>query len=218
MLFSLLPLFFPFSGVGERERRIRKREEEEMVRGKTQMRRIENATSRQVTFSKRRNGLLKKAFELSVLCDAEVGLIVFSPRGKLYEFSNSSMQKTIERYQRYAKDVNVNNKAVEQNMQQWKYESAQMAKKIEFLEVSKRKLLGENLGSCSIDELQQIENQLERSLTIIREKKCGIESQQKQRSEREIVPYDHSTQHADVETELFIGRPERGRTRYPLQS
>ncbi|CAN1332772.1 Agamous-like MADS-box protein AGL14 [Linum perenne] len=60
-----------------------------MVRGKTQMKRIENATSRQVTFSKRRNGLLKKAFELSVLCDAEVALIIFSPRGKLYEFSSS---------------------------------------------------------------------------------------------------------------------------------
>ncbi|KAG6483049.1 hypothetical protein ZIOFF_059689 [Zingiber officinale] len=62
-----------------------------MVRGKTQMRRIENAASRQVTFSKRRNGLLKKAHELSVLCDAEVALIVFSARGKLYEFASSSL-------------------------------------------------------------------------------------------------------------------------------
>lgn len=53
------------------------------------MKRIENATSRQVTFSKRRNGLLKKAFELSVLCDAEVALIIFSPRGKLYEFAST---------------------------------------------------------------------------------------------------------------------------------
>ncbi|KAG6495582.1 hypothetical protein ZIOFF_043408 [Zingiber officinale] len=43
-----------------------------MVRGKTQMRRIENLTRRQVTFSKHRRGLLKKAFELSVLCDAEL--------------------------------------------------------------------------------------------------------------------------------------------------
>ncbi|KAF2569411.1 hypothetical protein F2Q68_00023992 [Brassica cretica] len=60
-----------------------------MVRGKTQMKRIENATSRQVTFSKRRNGLLKKAFELSVLCDAEVSLIIFSPKAKLYEFASS---------------------------------------------------------------------------------------------------------------------------------
>jgi hypothetical protein len=61
-----------------------------MVRGKTQLRRIENPTSRQVTFSKRRNGLLKKAFELSVLCDAEVALIVFSARGKLYEFASTA--------------------------------------------------------------------------------------------------------------------------------
>jgi hypothetical protein len=60
-----------------------------MVRGKTQMKRIENATSRQVTFSKRRGGLLKKAFELSVLCDAEVALILFSPRGRLYEFASA---------------------------------------------------------------------------------------------------------------------------------
>uniref|UniRef100_M0ZFZ7 Transcription factor n=1 Tax=Solanum tuberosum TaxID=4113 RepID=M0ZFZ7_SOLTU len=75
-----------------------------MVRGKTQMRRIENTTSRQVTFSKRRNGLLKKAFELSVLCDAEVGLIIFSPRGKLYEFASSSVPEVIERYKRHTKD------------------------------------------------------------------------------------------------------------------
>lgn len=60
-----------------------------MVRGKVQMKRIENPTSRQVTFSKRRNGLLKKAYELSVLCDAEVALIVFSQKGRLYEFSSS---------------------------------------------------------------------------------------------------------------------------------
>jgi hypothetical protein len=61
-----------------------------MVRGKTELKRIENSTSRQVTFSKRRSGLLKKAFELSVLCDAEVALIVFSSRGKLYEFASAA--------------------------------------------------------------------------------------------------------------------------------
>lgn len=53
------------------------------------MKRIENATNRQVTFSKRRNGLLKKAYELAVLCEVEVALIVFSPRGKLYEYASS---------------------------------------------------------------------------------------------------------------------------------
>lgn len=59
-------------------------------RGRREMRRIECATSRQVTFSKRRSGLLKKAFELGVLCDAEVGLLVFSPRGRLYEYASTA--------------------------------------------------------------------------------------------------------------------------------
>ncbi|KAJ6893767.1 hypothetical protein NC652_027743 [Populus alba x Populus x berolinensis] len=58
-------------------------------RGKVEIKRIENTTNRQVTFCKRRNGLLKKAYELSVLCDAEVALIVFSSRGRLYEYSNN---------------------------------------------------------------------------------------------------------------------------------
>ncbi|WVZ92811.1 hypothetical protein U9M48_038849 [Paspalum notatum var. saurae] len=61
-----------------------------MVRGKTVIERIEDTTSRQVTFSKRRNGLFKKAKELAILCDAEVGLIVFSCTGRLYDFTNTS--------------------------------------------------------------------------------------------------------------------------------
>ncbi|KAL4186922.1 hypothetical protein AMTRI_Chr09g16260 [Amborella trichopoda] len=60
-----------------------------MGRGRVELKRIENKINRQVTFSKRRNGLLKKAYELSVLCDAEVGLIIFSSRGKLYEFGSA---------------------------------------------------------------------------------------------------------------------------------
>ncbi|VAI82844.1 unnamed protein product [Triticum turgidum subsp. durum] len=61
-----------------------------MGRGKVELKRIDNKSSRQVTFAKRRNGLLKKAYELSVLCDAEVALIIFSTRGRLFEFSTSS--------------------------------------------------------------------------------------------------------------------------------
>ncbi|KAF3522061.1 hypothetical protein F2Q69_00049462 [Brassica cretica] len=60
-----------------------------LVRGKIEIKRIENTTSRQVTFCKRRNGLLKKAYELSVLCDAEVALVIFSTRGRLYEYANN---------------------------------------------------------------------------------------------------------------------------------
>ncbi|KAJ0094229.1 hypothetical protein Patl1_16965 [Pistacia atlantica] len=60
-----------------------------MGRKKVQLRRIENKSSRQVTFSKRRSGLIKKARELSVLCDVDVALVIFSSRGKLYEFCST---------------------------------------------------------------------------------------------------------------------------------
>ncbi|CAM0909432.1 unnamed protein product [Alopecurus aequalis] len=70
-----------------------------MARGKVQMRRIENPVLRQVTFCKRRTSLLKKANELSVLCDANIGVMVFSPLGKIYELAtNGNMQSLIERY------------------------------------------------------------------------------------------------------------------------
>lgn len=214
---------------------------EKMVRGKTQLRRIENATSRQVTFSKRRNGLLKKAFELSVLCDAEVALIVFSPRGKLYEFASSSMQETIQRYQRRIKEVQIDKTLVEQNMQYLKHEAADMSKKIEHLENAKRKLLGEGLGSCTFDELLQIEQQLEKSASTIRARKMqvfreqieklkekeralaaenamlyekhGLHPQQESNEEGENDQQStESNENSDVETELFIGPPE-GRTK-----
>ncbi|KAG0477999.1 hypothetical protein HPP92_012718 [Vanilla planifolia] len=66
-----------------------------MAREKIQIKKIDNATARQVTFSKRRRGIFKKAEELAILCDAEVGLIVFSSTGKLFEFASSSMNEII---------------------------------------------------------------------------------------------------------------------------
>jgi len=60
-----------------------------MARERRAIRRIENAAARQVTFSKRRRGLFKKAQELAVLCDADVALIVFSATGKLSQFASS---------------------------------------------------------------------------------------------------------------------------------
>ncbi|XP_038986109.1 MADS-box transcription factor 23-like isoform X8 [Phoenix dactylifera] len=71
-----------------------------MGRGKIVIRKIENSASRQVTFSKRRKGLLKKAKELAILCDAEVGFIIFSSTGRLYDFASSSMKSIIDRYSR----------------------------------------------------------------------------------------------------------------------
>ncbi|GLU21023.1 hypothetical protein SLE2022_371890 [Rubroshorea leprosula] len=142
-----------------------------MVRGKIVMKRIENGASRLVTFSKRRNGLLKKAFELSVLCDVEVAVIIFSQNGRLYKFSSSDMQRTIERYSMYTKEIPTHKLEMEQRTQHLMIGTENMFKKIEFLEVSKRKLLGQGLGSCSVEELQEIGSQLEQSLKNIRARK-----------------------------------------------
>ncbi|URE00890.1 hypothetical protein MUK42_20724, partial [Musa troglodytarum] len=88
-----------------------------MGRGKIEIKRIENTTNRQVTFCKRRNGLLKKAYELSVLCDAEVALVVFSSRGRLYEYATSSVKASIERYKKACSDTTNNGFASEANAQ-----------------------------------------------------------------------------------------------------
>ena len=63
-----------------------------MGRGKIEIKRIENSTNRQVTYSKRRSGIIKKATEITVLCEAKVSLIIFSYNGKMhaYHSSNSS--------------------------------------------------------------------------------------------------------------------------------
>ncbi|KAA8520557.1 hypothetical protein F0562_014813 [Nyssa sinensis] len=146
------------------------------------------------------------------------------------------MQETIERYQRQKKDVRTDKIVIEQNMQHLQHEAANMAQKIEFLEVSKRKLLGECLGSCTIEELQEIEQQLERSVSIIRARKMhvfkeqieqlkekekilraenamlwekyGLPPGQESNEERENLLCLESREKSDVETELFIGPPE----------
>ncbi|CAA7038781.1 unnamed protein product [Microthlaspi erraticum] len=107
-----------------------------MVRGKIEIKKIEDVTSRQVTFSKRRSGLFKKAHELSVLCDAQVAAIIFSQSGRLYEFSSSDLEKTIERYGQFSNDYFVAGRPqVESYLQGLKKEMDIMVKKINLLEV-----------------------------------------------------------------------------------
>ncbi|KAK9231454.1 hypothetical protein WN943_021688 [Citrus x changshan-huyou] len=76
-----------------------------MGRGKIVIQKIDNSTSRQVTFSKRRKGLIKKAKELSILCDAEVGLVIFSSTSKLYEFASTRQLMGEQLYGLSVKDL-----------------------------------------------------------------------------------------------------------------
>ncbi|XP_075478409.1 agamous-like MADS-box protein MADS3 isoform X1 [Primulina tabacum] len=159
-----------------------------MGRGRVELKRIENKINRQVTFSKRRNGLLKKAYELSVLCDAEVSLIIFSSRGKLYEFSSTSMTTTIDRYQRCC--FNPHDNSVDQNeAQSWYQEVAKLKAKYESLQRTQRHLLGEDLGPLNLKELQNLEKQLEGALSQARQRKTQIMMEQMEelrRKERQL--------------------------------
>lgn len=146
-----------------------------MGRGRVQLKRIENKISRQVTFSKRRGGLLKKAHEISVLCDAGVALIVFSSKGKLYEYStDSSMETILERYESYsyAERQLLTADSESQDVQgSWSKEYPKLVAKLEVLQRNQRNLIGEDLDSLSMRKLQYLEQQLETALKRIRTRK-----------------------------------------------
>uniref|UniRef100_A0A0D9WUP0 MADS-box transcription factor 15 n=1 Tax=Leersia perrieri TaxID=77586 RepID=A0A0D9WUP0_9ORYZ len=163
-----------------------------MGRGKVQLKRIENKINRQVTFSKRRNGLLKKAHEISVLCDAEVGAIVFSPKGKLYEYATDNrMDKILERYERYSYAEKALISAESESEGNWCHEYRKLKAKIETIQKCHKHLMGEDLESLNLKELQQLEQQLESSLKHIRSRKGHLmiesisELQKKERSLQE---------------------------------
>ncbi|XP_058750219.1 agamous-like MADS-box protein AGL21 isoform X1 [Vicia villosa] len=143
-----------------------------MGRGKIVIRRIENCTSRQVTFSKRRKGLIKKAKELAILCDAQVGLVIFSATGKLYEYANTSMKSVIERYNSFKEDQQVT--YPESEVKFWQRESDILRQQLQTLQENHRQLMGEQLYGLSIRNLQDLERQLELSLQGVRMKKEKI--------------------------------------------
>ncbi|XP_057370829.1 myocyte-specific enhancer factor 2-like isoform X2 [Daphnia carinata] len=72
-----------------------------MGRKKIQISRITDERNRQVTFNKRKFGVMKKAYELSVLCDCEIALIIFSSSNRLYQYASTDMDKVLLKYTEY---------------------------------------------------------------------------------------------------------------------
>ncbi|CAN4104443.1 unnamed protein product [Withania somnifera] len=140
-------------------------------RGKIEIKRIENTTNRQVTFCKRRNGLLKKAYELSVLCDAEVALIVFSSRGRLYEYANNSVRATIDRYKKHHADSTSTGSVSEANTQYYQQEASKLRRQIRDMQTYNRRIVGESLSSVNLRELKNLEGKLEKAIGRVRSKK-----------------------------------------------
>ncbi|PKU59750.1 MADS-box protein SVP isoform X1 [Dendrobium catenatum] len=141
-----------------------------MAREKIQIRKINNATARQVTFSKRRRGLFKKAEELSILCDAEVGLIVFSSTGKLFEFSSSSMKQIIEKQNTQSRNLSKQDQP-SNDLQLENSDYERLSKQLEEANRQLRNMRGDDLHDLTIEELQQLEKTLETGLRRVLRRK-----------------------------------------------
>ncbi|CAM0909283.1 unnamed protein product [Alopecurus aequalis] len=155
-----------------------------MGRGKVEMRRIENKAKRQVTFSKRRGGLLKKAHELAVLCDAHLGVVIFSCTGKLFEYCSPhtrapvSLHSKIQRYGSVTNDQLQGTDHDDDQVQQMLTEMARLRRECNQLETSIRRHNGEDLSPLSEEELGNLQKQFESALGKVRERKDTLLKQQ----------------------------------------
>ncbi|XP_031125368.1 floral homeotic protein PMADS 1-like [Ipomoea triloba] len=142
-----------------------------MARGKIQIKRIENQTNRQVTYSKRRNGLFKKAHELTVLCDAKVSIIMISTSGKLHEYISPSTS-TKQLFDQYQKTVGAD---------LWNHHFEKMQDQLKKLRDVNRALrreirqrMGEGLNDLSFEQLTELIEDVDNSIKLIRERKYKV--------------------------------------------
>ncbi|KAK9284840.1 hypothetical protein L1049_024020 [Liquidambar formosana] len=168
-----------------------------MGRGKIEIKKIENPTNRQVTYSKRRNGIFKKAQELSVLCDAKVSLIMVSNTGKLHEYI-SPTTTTKKMYDDYQKALDIDlwrphyevpvslsrflffsqdlfsmfiacccTQSMQDNLRKLKDFNNKLRREI-------RQRMGEDLHDLSFHELGNLEQKMDASLAVVRERKYHV--------------------------------------------
>ncbi|CAH1413634.1 unnamed protein product [Lactuca virosa] len=143
-----------------------------MGRGKIEIKKIENNTNRQVTYSKRRNGIFKKAHELTVLCDAKVSLIMFSNTGKFHEYISPSTT-TKKMYDLYQTTLGFDlwsshYERMKETMKKLKDTNTKLRREI------RQRVLGEDLDGLDMNDLTILEQQMQDSLTIVRERKYHV--------------------------------------------
>ncbi|XP_010444480.1 PREDICTED: protein MADS AFFECTING FLOWERING 5-like isoform X1 [Camelina sativa] len=138
-----------------------------MGRRKVEIKRIESKSSRQVTFCKRRNGLIEKARQLSILCESSVALVIVSSTGKLYSFSSGeSMAKILSRFEIQQADDPETSDLAEKGMNYLSQE--------ELLEIVQCKLEEAKSDNASIDFLNSLEEQLKTALSVTRDRKTEL--------------------------------------------
>nr|BAD80743.1 MADS-box transcription factor [Tradescantia ohiensis] len=153
-----------------------------MGRGKIEIKRIENSTNRQVTFSKRRNGIIKKAREISVLCESAVSVVIFSSSGKLFEYCspNITLPKILEKYQ-----TDSGHKLWDEKHERLSAEIDLIKKENDNMQIELRHLKGEDINSLQPKDLIPIEDALQNGYIKVREKQMEIWRQHK-KNEKEL--------------------------------
>ncbi|XP_048131066.1 MADS-box protein JOINTLESS-like isoform X2 [Rhodamnia argentea] len=160
-----------------------------MAREPKKMEKVDRLAARQVTFSKRRRGLIKKAEELSILCDADVSLIIFSATGKLYDFSSSSMEDTLKRYVRHSNSIEKPvQPCLERQIEEYNHEMLRKEVRDEFHKL--RQIKGEYLEGLNMEELGQLRKKLEAGLSLViktEEERALNEIDKLQRKEARLI-------------------------------
>ncbi|KAM3191196.1 hypothetical protein ACQJBY_068869 [Aegilops geniculata] len=177
-----------------------------MARGKVQLRRIENPVHRQVTFCKRRAGLLKKARELSVLCDADIGIIIFSAHGKLYDLATTgTMDGLIERYKSANGEGMAADGCGDQRVDP-KQEAMVLKQEIDLLQKGLRYIYGNRANEhMNVDELNALERYLEIWMFNIRSAKEGM-----LKAANEILQEKIVEQHGLIDVGMTIADQQNG--------
>ncbi|THF97239.1 MADS-box transcription factor 23-like [Camellia sinensis] len=175
-----------------------------MGRGKIEIKKIENVNSRQVTFSKRKAGLLKKAKELSILCDAEVGLIIFNNSGKLYEFASPRMEHILARYNNGLESSTLTNPSTEKavsELEKQPHELDALRGEVAKLQKGYRRTMGKDLEGMSFKELQQLEHQLNEGILFVKDRKEQVllEQLEKSKLQEQKVKLENETLREQIE-------------------
>ncbi|CAH8313199.1 unnamed protein product [Eruca vesicaria subsp. sativa] len=138
-----------------------------MGRRKVEIKRIESKSSRQVTFCKRRNGLMEKARQLSILCESSVAILIVSSTGKLYSFSSGDgIAKILKRYEIQHADELKNLDLAEKSRNYLSHK--------ELLEIVKCKLEEANTNNTSLESLNSLEEQFKAALSTTRVRKMEL--------------------------------------------
>ncbi|KAL2475052.1 Agamous-like MADS-box protein AGL62 [Abeliophyllum distichum] len=150
-------------------------------RKKVEIKLIPNENARRITFSKRRNGLFKKATELSTLCGANVGIVVFSLRGKAYSFGHPNVESVLSRFMHENPNSNVSDSMLqvmrlrqqESISQQLKQQCDEIGEQLELLKKKRKEIheaietshcqtSEEFLSSLSLQQLKGMREMMEK--------------------------------------------------------